>query len=180
MFIFVSPLWLTNVSHNSCRLPKMCSRVFKLHHLYISPPSLVFSNPSTNYNNLSPFSSLLFTSTPRCSFMASKTILVTGGAGYIGSHTVLQLLLGGYKTVVVDNLDNSSKVAIHRVKEITSQFGDNLSFHKVFTFFSFLASTSLHLIFFCLLVCKGWVFLDFGSSQFLNFEFWDWVLIQLA
>ncbi|CAM8953237.1 unnamed protein product [Rhodiola kirilowii] len=40
--------------------------------------------------------------------MMEKSILVTGGAGYIGSHTVLQLLLGGYKTMVVDNLDNSS------------------------------------------------------------------------
>ncbi|KAK8972982.1 hypothetical protein V6N11_013850 [Hibiscus sabdariffa] len=61
----------------------------------------------------------------------SKTILVTGGAGYIGSHTVLQLLLGGYKTVVVDNLDNSSEVAIKRVRELAREFGNNLSFHQV-------------------------------------------------
>lgn len=63
--------------------------------------------------------------------MASKTILVTGGAGYIGSHTVLQLLLGGFKTVVIDNLNNSSKFAIQRVKELAGEFGNNLSFHKV-------------------------------------------------
>ncbi|TKY71036.1 UDP-glucose 4-epimerase GEPI48 [Spatholobus suberectus] len=63
--------------------------------------------------------------------MLEKTILVTGGAGYIGSHTVLQLLLGGFRTVVVDNLDNSSEVAIHRVKELAGEFGNNLSFHKV-------------------------------------------------
>jgi len=63
--------------------------------------------------------------------MNNKTVLVTGGAGYIGSHTVLQLLLGGFKTVVVDNLDNSSEVAIHRVKELAAEFGNNLSFHKV-------------------------------------------------
>lgn len=64
----------------------------------------------------------------------SKSILVTGGAGYIGSHTVLQLLLGGYKTVVIDNLDNSSEIAIKRVQELASQYGPNLSFHKVSVF----------------------------------------------
>ncbi|CAI9094322.1 OLC1v1030044C2 [Oldenlandia corymbosa var. corymbosa] len=58
-------------------------------------------------------------------------ILVTGGAGYIGSHTVLQLLLGGYKAVVVDNLDNSSDVAIKRVQELAADKGSNLSFHKM-------------------------------------------------
>ena len=63
--------------------------------------------------------------------MVNKTVLVTGGAGYIGSHTVLQLLLGGFKVVVVDNLDNSSEIAIHRVKELAAKFGTNLSFHKV-------------------------------------------------
>ncbi|XP_075522721.1 UDP-glucose 4-epimerase GEPI48 isoform X2 [Primulina tabacum] len=58
-------------------------------------------------------------------------ILVTGGAGYIGSHTVLQLLLGGYEAVVVDNLDNSSEIAIKRVKELASERGSNLTFHKL-------------------------------------------------
>ncbi|GKV40024.1 hypothetical protein SLEP1_g47707 [Rubroshorea leprosula] len=61
----------------------------------------------------------------------AKNILVTGGAGYIGSHTVLQLLTGGYRTVVVDNLENSSAVALQRVKELAGQFGNNLSFHQV-------------------------------------------------
>lgn len=61
----------------------------------------------------------------------SKSILVTGGAGYIGSHTVLQLLLGGYKIVVIDNLDNSSEIAVKRVKEIAGEYGSNLTFHKV-------------------------------------------------
>lgn len=76
--------------------------------------------------------------------MLKRTVLVTGGAGYIGSHTVLQLLLGGFATVVVDNLDNSSEVAIRRVRELAGEFGNNLSFHKVcillllsFTFDSF-------------------------------------------
>lgn len=65
----------------------------------------------------------------------NKTVLVTGGAGYIGSHTVLQLLLGGFKTVIVDNLDNSSEVAVRRVKELAAEFGKNLNFHKVLFFF---------------------------------------------
>ncbi|OIV93629.1 hypothetical protein TanjilG_04861 [Lupinus angustifolius] len=63
--------------------------------------------------------------------MSPKTVLVTGGAGYIGSHTVLQLLLGGYNAVVVDNLDNSSEVAIQRVKELAGEFKANLSFYKL-------------------------------------------------
>ncbi|KAL3818279.1 hypothetical protein ACJIZ3_004184 [Penstemon smallii] len=62
--------------------------------------------------------------------MPSK-ILVTGGAGYIGSHTVLQLLLGGYKAVVVDNLDNSSQIAVKRVQELAAEYGPNLTFHKI-------------------------------------------------
>ncbi|KAF5196519.1 Udp-glucose 4-epimerase, partial [Thalictrum thalictroides] len=60
-----------------------------------------------------------------------KSILVTGGAGYIGSHTVLQLLLGGFKTVIVDNLDNSSEIAVTRVKQLAGDFGNNLQFHKI-------------------------------------------------
>ncbi|KAE9614072.1 hypothetical protein Lal_00016440 [Lupinus albus] len=63
--------------------------------------------------------------------MAVKTVLVTGGAGYIGSHTVLQLLLGGYKVVVVDNLDNSSETAIKRVKELAGKSKSNVSFYKL-------------------------------------------------
>ena len=47
------------------------------------------------------------------------TILVTGGAGYIGTHTDVELLNKGYDVVVVDNLSNSSPKAIERVKEIT-------------------------------------------------------------
>ena len=46
-------------------------------------------------------------------------ILVTGGAGYIGSHTVIELQQAGHAVVVADNLCNSSAVAVDRVREIT-------------------------------------------------------------
>jgi len=48
-------------------------------------------------------------------------ILVTGGAGYIGSHTVLELLNSGQNVVVVDNLCNSSKESLHRVEDLTGK-----------------------------------------------------------
>ena len=48
-------------------------------------------------------------------------ILVTGGAGYIGSHTIIELLASGHSVVVVDNLSNSSVESLRRVEEITSQ-----------------------------------------------------------
>ena len=46
-------------------------------------------------------------------------ILVTGGAGYIGSHTCVELLAAGYNLVVVDNLSNSSVESLRRVSEIS-------------------------------------------------------------
>ena len=48
-------------------------------------------------------------------------ILVTGGAGYIGSHTVVELIEAGYDVVVVDNLSNSSKESLNRVEQITDK-----------------------------------------------------------
>lgn len=56
------------------------------------------------------------------------SILITGGAGYIGSHTCLCLLNKGYDIVVVDNLDNSSKESLARVTEIT---GKEIPFYEV-------------------------------------------------
>ena len=50
-----------------------------------------------------------------------QTILVTGGAGYIGSHTCVELLNAGYEVVVVDNLCNSKVDTLDRVKEITGR-----------------------------------------------------------
>ena len=49
------------------------------------------------------------------------TILVTGGAGFIGSHTCISLQEAGYDVVVLDNLSNSSKVSLERVKAITGK-----------------------------------------------------------
>ena len=54
-------------------------------------------------------------------------ILVTGGAGYIGSHTCVELLHAGYEVVVLDNLSNSSEKSLERVKELT---GKDLVFYK--------------------------------------------------
>lgn len=48
-------------------------------------------------------------------------VLVTGGAGYIGSHTCVELLQKGYEVVVIDNYDNSSPESIERVQEITGK-----------------------------------------------------------
>lgn len=59
-----------------------------------------------------------------------NVILVTGGAGYIGSHTVLELLQMGFTVVVLDNLDNSSRESLRRVGQITGR-PDKIVFHKV-------------------------------------------------
>ena len=53
-------------------------------------------------------------------------ILVTGGAGYIGSHTCVELLSDGHEVVVIDNLSNSSVQALNRVRDIS---GRDLEFH---------------------------------------------------
>ena len=47
--------------------------------------------------------------------------MVTGGAGYIGSHTCVELLNAGYDVVILDNLYNSSKKAVDRIEEITGK-----------------------------------------------------------
>ena len=56
-----------------------------------------------------------------------KNILITGGAGYIGSHVAVELLDKNYKVIVYDNLTNSSKISVKRVEEIT---GKNITFYE--------------------------------------------------
>lgn len=55
------------------------------------------------------------------------SVLITGGAGYIGSHTCIEMQNAGYDVVVVDNLDNSSSEALRRVEKIT---GKAVKFYK--------------------------------------------------
>lgn len=57
----------------------------------------------------------------------TMAILVTGGAGYIGSHTCIELLNAGYEVVVMDNLYNASEEALRRVEKIT---GKHVTFYK--------------------------------------------------
>jgi UDP-glucose 4-epimerase len=56
------------------------------------------------------------------------SILLTGGAGYIGSHTAVELLDSGYDVVIADNLSNSDKSVIERIKKITHK---NIKFYEI-------------------------------------------------
>ena len=58
------------------------------------------------------------------------TILVTGGAGFIGSHTCVELLAKGFNVVIVDDLSNSSEVAVERVRKIAGVGADRCAFHE--------------------------------------------------
>jgi UDP-glucose 4-epimerase len=57
------------------------------------------------------------------------TVLVTGGAGYIGSHTCVQLLRAGWAVVIIDNLSNSSPLAVERARELSG--GGDITFDHV-------------------------------------------------
>ena len=52
---------------------------------------------------------------------SKMNVLVTGGAGYIGSHTCVELIEAGHTPIVIDNLSNSNPESLHRVAEITSK-----------------------------------------------------------
>ena len=54
-----------------------------------------------------------------CNTMSKKQVLVTGGAGYIGSHTTVELINAGYEVIVVDNFSNSDASSLEGVKKIT-------------------------------------------------------------
>ena len=58
----------------------------------------------------------------------AKRVLVTGGTGYIGSHTTVELLEAGYEVVIVDNLSNSERSVLEGIRKIT---GQRVPFHKV-------------------------------------------------
>lgn len=58
------------------------------------------------------------------------TVLVTGGAGFIGSHTCVELLEQGYSIVIVDDLSNSSEKAVDRIKSITGADDTRISFYE--------------------------------------------------
>ena len=49
---------------------------------------------------------------------AKKNVLLTGGAGYIGSHTFLSLIENGYNPIIIDNFHNSKKEVINRLEHI--------------------------------------------------------------
>ena len=53
--------------------------------------------------------------------MKINKVLVTGGTGYIGSHTVLRLLESGYEVTVIDNLSNSSVEVLDSIKKLTKK-----------------------------------------------------------
>ncbi|XP_059669383.1 UDP-glucose 4-epimerase GEPI48-like [Cornus florida] len=61
----------------------------------------------------------------------SRSILVTGGAGYVGSHTVVQLLLGRFKVVVIDIPNSPLEIVLKRVAKLAGEFGKNLAFYQM-------------------------------------------------
>lgn len=98
-----------------------------VHKLDMSQPTS--SNSASSAVNAAPFK-LVATQvgTPGTS---GKHILVTGGVGYIGSHTVLHLLQEGHAVTIIDNLVNASPVALERVDELAVPAGARPTFYRV-------------------------------------------------
>ncbi|XP_076069464.1 UDP-glucose 4-epimerase-like isoform X4 [Oratosquilla oratoria] len=64
---------------------------------------------------------LYYTLLQGCTMASNKTVFVTGGTGYIGSHCIVELLNAGYDVITIDNLTNSRSGALRRVQEITGK-----------------------------------------------------------
>jgi UDP-glucose 4-epimerase len=75
------------------------------------------------------------------------TVLVTGGCGYIGTHTIVLLLQHGYNVVVVDNLVNSSAVSLDRVAEIVGLTAEERSARLIFEQVDVCDETALRRVF---------------------------------
>ena len=82
-----------------------------------SPVVLRAIGDETNVGGIGPTKSATANRSP---FM-KQTILITGGAGYIGSHTLIELLRAGHELVVIDNLSNSKQEALRRVERISGR-----------------------------------------------------------
>lgn len=76
-----------------------------------------------------------------------KTILVAGGCGYIGTHTIVCLLEQGYSVVVVDNLSNSNSISLDRVAEIVKLSDEDRKERMVFHQVDICDETALRKIF---------------------------------
>ena len=59
----------------------------------------------------------------------AKTVLVSGGAGYIGSHVTMELIAAGYEVVVADNMSNCDLTCFNGVKKITGR--DDIPFYEI-------------------------------------------------
>ena len=62
--------------------------------------------------------------------MSAKQILVTGGTGFIGSHTVVELIRAGYEVIIADNLSNSNIKIVDQIEKINF----HLIYEKIFIF----------------------------------------------
>ena len=85
--------------------------------------NMSFQEKSPCQSNFDWFKLPFYCSEANCRLltMSTEVVLVTGGAGFIGSHTVVELLNSGFQVVVVDDLSNSSEIALRRIEEITSK-----------------------------------------------------------